>query len=74
MPIFGHSEGGCMLGEPHTPYTQIVILINPIDPNLAVAARVVCPQSGRSPPEKRPFFHIFPPKSTNRIYKSNISN
>ena len=35
--------------------------LNPIDPNPAVAARVVFPQSGRSRPEKRPFFfHIFP--------------
>ena len=33
---------------------------NPLDPNPAVAARAVCPQSGRSRPEKRPFFHIFP--------------
>ena len=33
---------------------------NPIDPNPAVAACAVFPQSGRSRPEKRPFFHIFP--------------
>ena len=32
----------------------------PLDPNPAVAARTVFPQSGRSRPEKRPFFHIFP--------------
>ena len=31
-----------------------------LDPNPAVATRVVFPQSGRSRPEKRPFFHIFP--------------
>ena len=31
-----------------------------LDPNPAAAARAVCPQSGRSRPEKRPFFHIFP--------------
>ena len=34
--------------------------VNPIDPNPAVAARAVLPQSGRSRPEKRQFFHIFP--------------
>ena len=33
---------------------------NPIDPNPAVAALAVFPQSGRSRPEKRLFFHIFP--------------
>ena len=33
---------------------------SPLDPNPAVAARAVLPQSGRSRPEKRPFFHIFP--------------
>ena len=32
----------------------------PIDPNPAVAARVVFPLSGCSRPEKRPFFNIFP--------------
>ena len=36
------------------------IKVNPIDPNPAIAAHVVFPQSGRSRPEKRPFFHIFP--------------
>ena len=36
------------------------ILFNPIDLNPAVAARVVLPQSGRSRPEERLFFHIFP--------------
>ena len=35
-------------------------LLNPLDPNPAVAARAVFPQSGHSHPEKRPFFHIFP--------------
>ena len=34
--------------------------VNPIDPNPAIAARAVFPQSGHSRPEKRPFFHIFP--------------
>ena len=32
----------------------------PIDTNPAIAAHAVFPQSGRSRPEKRPFFHIFP--------------
>ena len=34
--------------------------INPLDPNPAIAACVVFPQSGHSRPEKQPFFHIFP--------------
>ena len=33
---------------------------NPLDPNPAIAAHAVFPQSGRSRPEKQPFFHIFP--------------
>ena len=35
-------------------------MFNPIDPNPAIAAHAVFPQSVRSRPEKRPFFHIFP--------------
>ena len=34
--------------------------LNPMEPNPSVATRVVFPQSVRSGPEKRPFFHIFP--------------
>ena len=30
-------------------------MFNPLDPNPAVAARAVFPQSGRSRPEKQPF-------------------
>ena len=30
------------------------------DPNPALAARVVIPQSGRTRPEKQQLFHIFP--------------
>ena len=41
-------------------YSVSKLIINPIGPNPAVAARAVFPQSGRSRPEKRPFFHIFP--------------
>ena len=37
--------------------------LNPLDPNPAVAARAVFPQSVSSHPEKRPFFHIFPKKN-----------
>ena len=37
-----------------------MIEVNPLDPNPAVAARAVFPQSSRSRPEKRAFFHIFP--------------
>ena len=33
---------------------------NPIDPNPAISARVVLPQSGHIRPEKRPFFQRFP--------------
>ena len=36
---------------------------NPLDPNPAIAVRAVFPQSGRSRPEKQPFFHIFPHSS-----------
>ena len=43
--------------------------INPLDPNLAVSARAVFPQSGRSRPEKRPFFHIFPHFSKKEAFK-----
>ena len=42
---------------------------NPIDPNPALATRVVFPQSGRSRPEKRQFFHIFPHFSYSVIYQ-----
>ena len=38
----------------------VVVCSYPIDPNPAIAARVVYPQSGHSRPEKWPFFHIFP--------------
>ena len=36
------------------------IRLNPIDPNPAVSARAVFPQSGHIRPEKRPFFQKFP--------------
>ena len=51
----------CMY-EKHIRFLKIILhqYINPIDPNPAISARVVFPQSGRSRPEKRPFFHIFP--------------
>ena len=59
-PFFRAATAGmgkyCMGG-----YGRIgVYRVNPLDPNPAVAARAVCPQSGRSRPEKRPFFHMFP--------------
>ena len=41
-------------------YRGYLLWLNPLDPNPAVAARAVFPQSGRSRLEKRPFFHIFP--------------
>ena len=33
--------------------------INPIDPNPAISAHVVFPQSGQIRPEKQPFFQNF---------------
>ena len=36
------------------------LLFNPIDPNPAISALAVFPQSGRICPEKRPFFQKFP--------------
>ena len=36
-----------------------IVNFNPLDPNPAVSARAVFPQSGRSRPEKRPFFSYF---------------
>ena len=35
---------------------SLSMLLNPIDPNPAISARVVFPQSGQIRPEKRPFF------------------
>ena len=50
-------------------YDRTLTNINRIDPNLAVAARVVFPQSGRSRPEKRPFFLIFSTFFQKRTYQ-----
>ena len=36
------------------------VLFNPIDPNPAISAHVVFPQSGHIRPEKQPFFQNFP--------------
>ena len=44
----------------HPSQSNAAFEINPLDPNPAVAARAVFPQSGRRRPEKRLFFHIFP--------------
>ena len=41
----------------------------PIDPNPAITANAVFPQSGHSRPEKRPFFHIFPHFSKIELFK-----
>ena len=35
-------------------------MYNPLDPNLAISAHAVFPQSGYIRPEKRPFFRKFP--------------
>ena len=40
--------------------TNSMHVLNPIDPNPAIAAHAVFPQSGHSRPEKQPFSHIFP--------------
>ena len=46
----------------HTSHTLLIILtpLNPIDPNPAISAHVVFPQSGQIRPEKRPFFQKIP--------------
>ena len=36
------------------------LCFNPLDPNPAISAHAVFPQSGHIRPEKRPFFHNFP--------------
>ena len=75
----GETESWETTGQPSM---TKVSTVNPIDPNPAVAARVVFPQSGCSRPEKQLFFHIFPhfckiepfKKYLPHIYESNISN
>ena len=44
-------------------------IFNPIDPNPAISARAVFPQSGHIRPEKRPFFQKFPHFSKIESYK-----
>ena len=48
----------------------IVHQLNPIDPNPAISAHVVFPQSGHIRPEKRPFFRNFPHFSKIEPYKN----
>ena len=43
--------------------------LNPTDPNPAISARVVFPQSGHIRPEKQPFFQKFPHFSKIEPYK-----
>ena len=43
--------------------------VNPIDPNPAISARVVFPQSGHIRLEKQPFFKKFPHFSIIEPYK-----
>ena len=45
------------------------MFFNPIDPNPAISAHVVFPQSGHIRPEKRPFFQKFPHFSKLEPYK-----
>ena len=83
------SQGQCALAWITLPLDKTVafrldvmsrlVAFNPIHPNPAVAARAVSPQSGRSRPEKRPFFHIFlhfskmePPKIGVQYIKLNL--
>ena len=44
-------------------------MFNPIDPNPAISAHAVFPQSGHIRPEKRPFFQKFPYFSRIEPYK-----
>ena len=44
----------------YRPPAGSIVLFNPIDPNPAISARAVFPQSGHVRPEKRPFFQRFP--------------
>ena len=46
-----------------------IVHLNPIDPNPAISAHVVFPQSGHIRPEKRPFFQDFPHFSKIEPYK-----
>ena len=48
---------------------QCELLFNPIDPNPAISAHVVFPQSGHIRPEKQPFFQDFPHFSKIEPYK-----
>ena len=45
------------------------ISLIPIDPNPAISARALFPQSGHIRPEKRPFFQKFPHYSRIEPYK-----
>ena len=48
---------------------EITFLFNPMDPNPAISARMVFPQSGHTRLEKRPFFQNFPHFSKIEAYK-----
>ena len=52
-----------------TPLHQLTFLFNPIDPNPAISAHAVFPQSGHIRPEKRPFSQKFPHLSKIEHYK-----
>ena len=52
-----------------TYYEGKYLYFNPIDPNPAISAHVVFPQSGHIRPEKRPFFQNFPHFSKIEPYK-----
>ena len=50
-------------------FKRLKQIINPIDPNPAISARVVFPQSGHIRPEKQTFFRNFPHFSKIEPYK-----
>ena len=44
-------------------FVRVDVYINPLDPNPAISAHAVFPQSDYIRPEKRPFFQNFPHSS-----------
>ena len=60
---FNHAGAGAHMtsfGVVFTRWLEVLATFNPIDPNPAISAHAVFPQSGHIRPEKRTFFHIFP--------------
>ena len=61
----------CILNRAKYKLVNLCIGFNPIDPNPAISAHVVYPQSGHIRPEKRPFFrnfqHFFQIRTINKV-------